>query len=431
MSHQLNRESVCDGVYFSSVTDLKFKHNRITVNLVVPLDKGTVTRNAVVPFLLRKGCRSCPDFTKLNRRLCELYGASLSCDVSKFGAYQVLELSIYSIDDRFALDGGHVTADCASLLTEILLEPKLTEGLFDVSDVDLEKQQIIDAIESLLNEKRAYALSRCRAIMCSGEATAIEKYGDIGEARALTPTDATAAYKALLERARIEIVFVGCGNPQTAKDIFVKAFTGSSFAGVHRNPFAISTTPTHKPTSEVKDITEQMDVAQGKLVLGFATGGESALKEKMAMRLMTALYGGTPNSRLFVYVREKLSLCYYCAARYDRLTGLVFVDSGVEFANRQKAQDEILHQLELVRAGEFSQEEVTAARLLMKTSLTAVTDSLGAIEDWYMSQIMNGTDYAPAQESEMLDQVTTEEIIEAAGRVSLDTIYFLAGKEAH
>lgn len=429
MSNPLIREKICDGVHFSSVTDPKFKHNRITVNLVTPLDKKTVTANAVVPFLLRKGCRSCPDFTRLNRRLCELYGASLSCDVAKYGGNQVLELSIYGVDRRFTFDNMDVTGQCAQLLAEILFEPNLQDGVFPEEDVKLERQQVVDAIESLMNEKRAYALSRCRQTMCKGERVAIEKYGEIEEAKALTPEKATKAYQALLETAQIEIIFTGCGDPSAAKEAFAKAF-----AGQHRQPVlpavqSYGTMPEGR--SGVQEAEDQMDVTQGKLVLGMRAGEIKDKKALMATRLMSAIYGGTPSSRLFTYVREKLSLCYYCASRFDRLTGLMFVDSGVEIANRRKAQEEILHQLSLLQAGDFSKEEEQAALLLMQNSLRSVTDSLGAIGDWYMTQILYGSCDSPAQESEMLGQVTREEIIQAARRTVLDTVYFLTAKEGN
>lgn len=427
MSDHLIREELCDGVHFSSVTDPKFKHNRITVNLVTPLDKNTVTENAVVPFLLRKGCKSCPDFTRLNRRLCELYGASLSCDVAKYGGNQVLELSIYGVDDRFTPDRMDVTRQCAKLLTEILFEPNLKDGLFVQADVDLEKQQVVDAIESLLNDKRAYALSRCRAEMCAGEAVAIEKYGDIREAKALTPEKASRAYQRLLDTASIEIMFTGCGDPSVAKEIFAAAFAGKKRRPIPPVSLYYGVMP--ERAQKVKEVTDEMDVAQGKLVLGLRAGECRNEKDLAATRLMTAIYGGTPTSRLFTYVREKLSLCYYCSARFDRLTGLMYVDSGVEFQNRKKAQDEILRQLELLRGGEFSRDEERAALLLMQNSLNAVTDSLGGIGDWYMTQILYGSADSPAAESARLAGVTTSEIIEAAGRVTLDTVYFLTARE--
>ena len=148
MSNSFQREQLCDGVHFSSVTDPKFKHNRITANLVIPLDRETVTDNAVVPFLLRKGCRSCPDFTRLNRKLYELYGASLACDVTKYGSCQSLDLSIYGVDDRFTLGGEEMVRPCAQLLTDILLDPAFVDGVFPEKDVELERQQIIDVLEA-------------------------------------------------------------------------------------------------------------------------------------------------------------------------------------------------------------------------------------------------------------------------------------------
>lgn len=425
MSNQFLRETLCDGVYFGSVTDPKFKHNRITASLVTALDKAAVTENAIVPFLLRKGCGSCPDFTGLNQRLCELYGASLSCDVSKFGGYQVLDLSIYGVDDRFTLGEDHITEACARLLTDILLDPKLVDGKFDAADVALEKQQIIDTIESQINDKRAYAVRRCKEIMCEGEALAIDKYGSIEDAQKVTPELATEAYRRLVKTAQVEITFVGCGDPASAKKIFADAFKK-----VERVPESCEIGKTAPKAERVREITDEMDVSQSKLVLGLRTGEIKDRRAFGAMRMMTALFGGTPNSRLFVYVREKLSLCYYCAARYDRLTGLMMVDSGVEKANKAKAYDEILRQLDVMKRGEFTDEEVTATRLLLQTSLNSVGDSLGAIDEWYMAQTLSGMSASPEEESRLMDEVTREDIIKAAQQVTLDTVYFLTGKEA-
>lgn len=186
MNDRFQRESIGDGVWFSSVTDPKFKHNRISANLLVGLESETASVNAALPFILRRGCRSCPDFTMLNQKLCELYGASLSCDVSKFGGYQVLELSIYGIDDRFTLDNAPLARECAALLCDVLLDPKLSDGAFDEQDTALERQQLVDTIEGQINDKRLYALTRCKSLMCAGEPIAVDKYGSIPDAKAIT-----------------------------------------------------------------------------------------------------------------------------------------------------------------------------------------------------------------------------------------------------
>lgn len=425
MNKQLEREALCNGVYFNNVTDSKFKHNRITVSLLTDLNAQTAADNAVVPYILRKGSAACPDFTKLNQKLCALYGASLSCGVSKYGGCQSLELSIYGVDDRFTLSGEKMIAECAALLTDVLLAPNMPGGLFSASDVELEKQQVIDEIESLLNEKRAYALSRCKSEMCAGEPIAIEKHGGLEQARAITAQKASDAYRRLLETAQIEIIFTGCGNPAAAREIFTKAFQSVKRAPTPLAPLTARAKEQHTP----REVVESFEVAQGKLVLGLRVKMPETPEQFAAMRLMTAVYGGTPNSRLFTQVREKHSLCYYCAARYERLSGLMFVDSGIEIASKQKAQEEILRQLEIMQQGGFIDEELTAAKLLLCNSLQSVGDSLGAIEDWSMSQIMAGTNDTPAQEAALLEAVTREQVIEAAKTVWLDTIYFLTGKE--
>ena len=427
MNKQLVRETLCDGVFFSSITDSKFKHNRITVNLLTDLQEDTAADNAVVPYILRKGSAAWPDFTLLNRRLCELYGASLSCGVGKYGGRQSLELSIYGVDNRFTLDKAEVTGECAKLLADLLLRPKMEQNLFDAQEVELEKQQVIDEIESLINEKRAYALSRCRAEMCKGESLAIEKHGGLEQAKRITAEKASEAYRRLLKHAQIEIIFVGCGDPAPAKQAFAAAFQS-----VSRAPQPLTAVSAkEKELTQPHEVVEPMEVAQGKLVLGLRAKKPQNPQELAAIRLMTAIYGGTPNSRLFTQVREKHSLCYYCAARYERLTGLMMVDSGIEIAAREKAQQEILRQLDVMKQGEFSDEELTAARLLLQTSLKAVGDSLGAIEEWYMTQIMAGTNDTPADEAALLDGVTRDQVIAAANTVWLDTVYFLTGKEAH
>ncbi len=426
MNSSFQRERIGDGIYFNSVTDSKFKHNRLTAHLLLPLKQETAAENALLPFLLRKGCRKLPDFTQLNRRLCSLYGASLSGDVSRFGAYQSLELSIYGIDDRFTLDSARMAEDCAQLLVDVLLDPNLPNGAFDSQEVVLERQQLCDTIESLINDKRAYALNRCREIMCKGEPLSIEKYGSLETAKQITAESATQAWKRALETAHVELFFVGSGDASKTKGLFTQAFGQLK----SRRPYAVDKWVLGSAASQVREQVDELDVAQSKLVMGFRTGKLPDAQAVAAMWLMTALFGGTPNSKLFLNVREKLSLCYYCAARFDRLTGLMFVDSGVEKKNRLQAQEEILRQLEEIRQGNFTQEELDATLLQIQNSLRSVSDSLGSLESWYMTQIMDQTHRSPVQEWELLSQITREALIQAAKQVQLDTIYFLTGKEA-
>lgn len=424
MNYPLARECIAPGVHFSSITDRKFKHNRMSVNLVINLDRDKVTNRAVVPFILRQGTKKCPDFTKLNERLCDLYGASLDAGVDKFAEYQIITLGMSGIDNRYALHGEDMVSECAGLLAEILFEPNITDGKFDAQETALEKQYLLDTINAEINDKRSYAMTRCKDIMCADEGCSIKKYGYAEKVEQITPESAAEAYEELLRVAQVEILFEGCGDPTAAKEIFRK-----KFEGIQRTPISVASYCGRNQQGEVKQEVERMDVKQGKLVMGFRVEGVTEYKKMNAERIAVALFGGTANSLLFKNVREKMSLCYYCSAGYDRNTGLMMVHSGVEAENIEKTKEAVLQQLQMMQRGEFEDKDITETVMFMKTALKATTDSLGAMDSWYLTQILGGTEVSPDGEIELSSQVTREDVIEAVSCIKLDTVYMLLPKE--
>ena len=421
MANSLFRKQIGQGIYFSAVSDKKFKYNRITVNFIVPLSKDIVTNYALIPFLLRKGCRTCPDFSALNAKLSSLYGASLEADVIKYGKYQILEVSILGIDDRFTLQNEHMVEECANLLCQIVLDANLP---FPEKDTALEKQYLIDTISAEINDKRSYALQRCRSIMFENSPVALRKYGEIEQAKAITAKTATEAYCRLKDTAAVEIVFTGSGDFSLAQNILQK-----TFGTLNRTPYQIEETQKKQPGNQPREYTDYLDVKQSKLVMGFTTGYQEK-KEIAVYKLLSCIYGGSPFSRLFLNVRERLSLCYYCAARFDAATGTLTVDSGIEKENKEKAMKEILNQLEIIKKGEFDQTEIENAKLILKNSYETVTDSLNTTESWYLTQILEGTLLSPQEMNELIQNVTKQQLMAAAAKIKLDTVYFLTGKEA-
>ena len=425
MEQTLKRTKLLDRVFFNAVRDEKFKSNRISVNLITTLHHETAAQNAIVPFILRKGYAGCPDFTELNRRLASLYGAALDADVRKVGDDQIINLSVQSLDDRFTMENEQIIKACCELLCGLLLEPKLVDGHFDPTDVELEKKYLIASIQAEINEKRSYAINRCTQIMFAGEPAGVGRYGSEEMAEKITPETAYAAYQRLLATAQVEILFCGAGDPAVAESIFSHAFSK-----IQRGGTALPEMRVKASGGEVKQVTDQLDVTQAKMVLGFTTGISGDQRKLAAARLMVAIYGGTPFSRLFLNVREKLSLCYYCAARFDRAKGTVMVDCGIEDQNRQKAYDEILKQLDIMKRDEYTQEEFDAAKLSLRNSFDHIGDSLAGIEGWYLGQIITGEYRSPQEEADMIDKVTREEVVEAASQVQLDTVYYLTGRGA-
>ena len=179
-----HRAAIAEGVSFAAVQDTKFKHNRLSVSMLMPLEEGKLSERAIVPYILRQGTRKYPDFTRLNERLSDLYGAALEANVDKFGSYQLLNLGMVGIDSRFAFDGEDMVKELANLLADILLDPYVENGAFSSKETELEKEYLKDTIEAEINDKRSYALMRCRSIMCQGEALALRKLGTIEEVEA-------------------------------------------------------------------------------------------------------------------------------------------------------------------------------------------------------------------------------------------------------
>ena len=418
----IEQRAICDGVNFRSIRDTKFKTMRISAHLIVPMSRQTAAENALLPFLLSRASRDYPDFTKLGQRLAELYGASLNADVQKLGDLQVLSLSASGIADRYALEGEAISGELAKLLCSILFDPPLVDGLFPEDGFEQEKRQTMELIDSEYSDKRTYARQRCEAIMCADEPYGVNRYGGKEDIARVERPALTAAWKRLLDTAKIELMVLGDCDPAPVYEGFRAAF---ETLGSRKT--ADCTTKVVRSAEKVNTVTEKMDVAQGKLVMGFRTGTATPDEEVPATRLMAALFGGTPNSKLFLNVREKLSLCYYCSASYNSMKGIMLVQSGVEVKNMERAKEEILRQLDEVKQGNFDESEVEAAKMSLCNSYRTLSDSLGGLENWYLSQTFASHSQQPEEAAAQINAVTRQEIIDAANRVTLDTVYCLVG----
>ena len=200
----LNRKEIGKGAFISWVNEPKFKHNRITLCLVTPIEKETATVNALVPFVLRKGCKSCPDFTELNKKLAQMYGAILDADVAKHGDSQIIEVFLQFVDDRYAIGGESMVETAANLLCDIVFEPNLDEnGFFPEIDLELEREYLIDTIESDLNDKRGYAIGKAHDLVFENEPFGIKRYGYVEDAEAITAESLAKAWENLVKTAKI------------------------------------------------------------------------------------------------------------------------------------------------------------------------------------------------------------------------------------
>lgn len=424
MADKLHRITIGDGIAVNLIKDSKFKHDRISVNFILPLRRETATGYALLPYLMQRGYADCSDFTAFARKLDELYGASVSGRVSKAGEYQIVGLSIHHVDNRYTLNGEDLAAQCAQLLADIVCKPDIREGGFAPEVLATEKNSLLDAIAAEVNDKRSYATARCTELLFEGEPLAVKQNGYAEDVPAITPKSAAESYYTMLRTAAIEIIVIGNAAEESVADIFAQAFRG-----VGRQPIQVELTAEQKAPGEVRDMVENMDLTQAKMVMGFSTRPAESREEIAAARIAGAIYGASPFSKLFLNVREKLSLCYYCASRIMASSGYMLVDCGIEAGNKQRAQEEILKQLQEVCAGSFTQAELQNAKLAVINSLNAVTDTLRGMEGWLLTEILQGGDNAdPTQEIACVEEVTAEDVQNYMNSARLHVVYLLAGE---
>lgn len=399
----------------------RFKTGILSVNLVVPL-AGNVAEKSLLPSLLCASCAEYPDLLSLNRRLAELYGAELTPSASKHGENLVLRITMTMIGDRFALDGESISVECARLLCKALFEPNVENGAFRPDEVAREKRIRLDRIEALKSSKRAYAQKQMLELMCADEAYSLSVLGEEEDIPALTPEQLYASWQDLLKTAFVQLQVVGDLEVEPITALFREYFDRVEDRHVVRGetvviPFA----------KTVKRGEEEQDIAQSKLVMGFRCGMHEPFENYAAMRTFTDLFGGGTYSRLFMNVREKQSLCYYCAARLTAAKGILTVQSGVETENAERAEKEILKQLDEMKAGGVTAEDLEKSKRSMEDFFLSVFDTPEELDGWLFSQVTDDEFQTPEDLVADMKEVTVEQVIEMANNISLDTVFLLKG----
>ena len=416
-----NRREIMQDVFLTYLPAQHFKTSRLTLNLVTGLDRVSASANALLPAVLRRGTVRCPDMESLSAVLDTLYGANIDYTVRKKGERQCVGFAAGFIDDGFTPHGERLLEPVAQQLGELLLEPVTHDGCFLSEYVDSEKANLIDAIRALKNDKRDWADIRLMQEMCAGEPYSVLRLGDEETAGAITADALYRHGQELMASSRVELIYCGGAEERRVEDAVLSALArlprGSQTPLPPVRRAAAPETP--------RCIIETMDVTQGKLAMGYRCTSD----DYPAMVLANLIFGGTSNSKLFLNVREKHSLCYYASSSYARSKGILTVSSGVEVTDFERAEEEIERQLHAVQQGDWEDWEQEGALQAIRTSLLSLTDSQGALENFYLGQIAFGATETPEELAAELQQVTKERIVAAARTVTPDTVYFLRGKE--
>ena len=423
---EVTRSELLPGVHLTAVHTKKFKSSVLGLQFLLPLQEETASLNALVPMVLRRGTREHPDLEALSAALHELYGGSLEPMVRKKGETQCVGFLGSFLDDAYTLDGAPLLERAAALLGEVVFHPYTSAGAFCPDYTSQEKTNLIDRIRAQINDKRQYAQLRVVEEMCAGERFGVDKLGSEAAAAAIDCAALWTRYQEMLRLAPVELYYCGSAAPERVRQALSAILAELPQGAARTAPGR----PARRQAPDVPRLVEEaMDVTQGKLSLGLRTGIDAWDADYPALTLVNAIYGGTTTSKLFLNVRERLSLCYYASSGLMKYKDVMLVSSGVEFDRVEQAKTEILAQLDQCRTGAVGEEELEWARRSVVSSLTTTLDAQGRLEDYWLGQSAAGLTEAPEELARRVEQVTREQVVSAAQKLKLDTVYFLKGKE--
>ncbi len=412
---------VSPGVTLRCFFDDRFKQEGLSLQLVRPMCKQEAAMNALLPAVLLRGCKSAPDLRAITQRLDDLYGAAVGAQVRRVGDYQTTGLSCSFMKDRYALEGDQVFDPMMAFLQEMFLSPLTRDGAFCEEFVESEKRNLLSAIAAQRNDKRAYAAQQMIARMCKADSFGIPRLGEKEDVETITAQSLYDHYQKILRESPAHIFYVGPAEPETVAEKLAPMFAGLDRKTVTLPP------QTGFYDQGGCDETEVMDVAQGKLCMGFATPVTLRDEGFVATQLFNTIFGGGMISKLFMKVREEMSLCYDIGSSYHGSKGIITVSAGIDNNMDKSVRQEILRQLEACQRGEFTPQELEAAKQALLSQLKSTHDSPGAIEGYYATAALSGLPLTPEEYIREVEQATAEDVAAAAKQVKPHTVYFLKG----
>lgn len=422
------RRELSPYVFLTALRTDQFKTGLISATLLTQLNRQQASENAVLPYVLRRGTASAPDMRAFSARLDGLYGASIEPVVRKLGEIHAIGFAADFPEDRFLPGEPAVLSEVVRLLGELWLSPNTRGGLFLPDYVDSEREKLLERLDAMRNDRRGWALRQLVENMCSMEDYAVSAMGSPDEAENIHYVKLTKDYRSLLSVSPMEFFYCGSRPGEEVAELL-----GSSLLLLPRGEVDLelgTDVRMNALESEPRYFTGEMDVTQGNLAMGFRLGKCMEDPDEAAIRVFNAVYGGCVTSKLFTNVRERMSLCYYASSGVDLHKGIMTVSSGIDFDKYDPAREEILAQLDAMRRGEITPEELSAAKKAAANSMRTVSDSPGALESFYLSQAVKGLDASPMDMAALIEDVTVDQVVEIAGGVELDAVYFLKGEDA-
>lgn len=417
------KQDVKNGITIHKINTNKFKTNLFAIFLTTKLDRENVTKNALLSAVLRRGTKNLPTQEDISKQLENMYGASFDCGVEKTGDNHVLKFYLESINNEFLPTQENLSKECLDILIDIVFNPYLENEQFKQEYIDGEKENLKQIIQGKINNKTTYAYNRCIEEMYKDEPYGVYKYGYIEDLEGIDAKQLYDYYLELIENVKIDIFVSGNLDDSIVDEIK----ENDIIKNLQEREASYNPNKENDEKSKIdepKIITESMQITQGKLILGLDVL-DNKKESKYATSVYNVILGGSANSKMFQNVREKASLAYSAGSNYLRQKDNVFIKCGIDIPNYEKALNIIKEQLDQMRNGDFSEEDINNAKTLIEATVGSVPETQDSEITYYFAQELSDDFVTIEDYISRINQVTKDQIIDIANKIQINTIYFL------
>ena len=417
-----NEIDIKHGIKLHTIKTEKFKTNLIAVMLTTKLDRKNITKNALIPAVLRRGTKFMQTQEEINKKMEDMYGASFDCGLDKTGDNQILKFYMETVNNEFLpQDAENMIKSSIEKIFEIIFNPYLENGVFKKEYVEQEKENIKQIIDGKIDSKARYALDRCIEEMYKNEPFGLYKFGYVEDLKDINEKNLYEYYLELIQTCKVDIYISGIVD-ENIHNIIKQNENIEKLQ--ERKPDFKEFELTKKENEEAKEIQESMEITQGKLIIGLDV---NILDKDARYKIMiyNSLLGGSANSKLFQNVREKASLAYTASSSYYRFKNNIFINCGIDIPNYQKALEIIKKQIEDMKNGDFTDEEIENAKNGIIASIKTIDDEQDTEITYYFGQELSGTKTSLEEYIENIQKINKADVLEVAKQISINTIYFL------
>ena len=419
---QYQEKEIKKGIEFHKLNTNKFKTNLVAIFLTTKLTRENVTKNALISTILRRGSKNMPSQEEISKQMEEMYGASFDCGLDKIGDNQVLKFYMETINDDFIpQQKENMLKTTLEKILEIVFNPYIENGEFKKEYVEQEKNTIKQRIQGKIDNKARYALNRCIEEMYKDEPYGLYKFGYVEDLDAINGKNLYEYYQELIKNCKIDILVSGI-LPDDIEEIIRENENIKNLQ--EREPKYVMPKLTTKNTEKENVVTESMEVTQRKLVLGLDIKLENE-KQKYDALLYNSILGGTANSKMFQNVREKAHLAYVASSSYIRQKSNIFINCGIEISNYEKALEIVKKQIDDMKKGDFTEEDIENAKKGIISTIDLIDDEQDTGITYYFGQELSNNKISPEEYKEIVQKVQKDDIVKIANSVSINTIYFL------